>query len=123
VKVRIALGGKTFEAELFDTPTARAVAEVLPLEIAFQASGEEISFSLPMQPQPLEEESGAEAIAGEIAYWPQGNVLAIFLGPLGADSGSGDLAPVPVNRVGRILGDPSRLRDVTGSPTLRIEPA
>jgi hypothetical protein len=122
MRARICLGSEVFDAELFDTPTGRAVAEVLPLETQFQTWGDEFYFSVPMDPQPLEADAGVEMRVGDIAYWPEGNALAIFFGPTPASRGAEPVAYGPVNRVGRIGGDPERLREMAASPTLRIEP-
>jgi uncharacterized protein len=121
MRARIRLGNESFEAEFFNTPTAKAVAEVLPLEASFQTWGDEFYFSVPMDPQPLEEGAGVEMDEGDIAYWPEGNALAIFFGPTPASNGSRPVAFSAVNRVGRLKGDPRRLRDLATSPTLRIE--
>jgi len=123
MKVRIRVGEETLEGELFDTPAGKAVMEILPLETTFQTWGEEFYFSVPMHPLPLEEGAGVEMSIGDIAYWPEGNALAIFFGPTPASAGPEPVAFSPVNRVGRISGDAVNLRRSGASPTLRMEPA
>ncbi len=111
------------EAEIFDTASGRALAEVLPLEVPFQTWGDEFYFSVPMHPLPLEPDARTEMEAGDIAYWPEGNAVAIFFGPTPASEGERPVAYGPVNRIGRFSGKPDRLRQVAAAPTLRIEPA
>jgi hypothetical protein len=123
MKVRIRVGEEVFDGEIFDTPTGRAVAEILPVETPFQTWGDEFSFSVPMNPQPLEEPVGEGMMAGDIGYWPGENSLSIFLNPTPEKCGTQPFASAPVNRIGHISGQPARLRRAAGSPTLRIEPA
>ena len=123
MKARVAVGREILPAEILDTPSGKAVAEVLPFETAFSAWGDEITFSIPMHPMPLEEGAGPRMEVGDIAYWPEGNALVIFFGPDPARTGTNPVASSPMNRIGRILGDATRLRDALGGATIRIEPA
>ena len=123
MRIRIIAGEQILEAEVYDTPSGRAVAEILPLETSFHTWGDEFYFSVPMHPLPLEEGATMALKVGDIAYWPEGNALAIFFGATPASTGPDPVAFSPVNRVGRILAGAERLRDAAGAPTLRIEPA
>jgi len=76
-----------------------------------------------MHPLPLEEDAGVEMQVGDIAYWPEGNALAIFFGPTPVSPGAEPVAFSPVIRVGRFEGGPEAFRRSAGAPTLRIEPA
>ena len=123
MRALIRIGAAAFEAEIFDTPTGRALMEILPLETAFQVLDGEFCFSAPMHPQPLEAAGGARESVGEIVYWPEGHALSILLE---SAPGSAEPAPAelrPVNRVGRLAGDPSALLPAAVFPTVRIEPA
>jgi len=122
-RVRITVGDEVLEGEIYDTPSGRAVAEILPLETSFSTWGDEFYFSIPMQPLPLEAGAGVQMDVGDIGYWPEGNALAIFFGPTPASSGPEPVAFSPVNRVGRIPKDAERLRDAAAAATVRIEPA
>jgi uncharacterized protein len=123
MRITIRIGEEVFEAELFDSPAGKAVSEVLPFETSFQTWGDEFYFSVPMHPPAPETGGGVEMQVGDIAYWPEGNALAIFFGPTPASRGQQPVAISPVHRIGRITGDPGRLRRTAGAPTLRIEPA
>ena len=122
MRTLIRIGEAAFEAEVFDTPSGRALMEVLPLETAFQVLDGELCFSAPMHPQSLESAGGARASVGEIVYWPEGHALSILLesAPGSGEREAGEFRPV--NRVGRLAGDPSALLAVAAFPTVRIEP-
>jgi uncharacterized protein len=78
-RIRFDFGMLTLDAELLDTPTAKAIAAALPLSSAVLTWGEEIYFDVPVN---VARESNARAviIPGEIAYWPQGPAIAIGFG-------------------------------------------
>ena len=77
--VRFDFGGVELRAELLDTPTAEALWRALPFEGRALTWGEEVYFEVPVG---LPRESRARALvqAGEIAYWPDGQCIAIGFG-------------------------------------------
>lgn len=89
------------EAELFDTPTGRAVYDALPLQRNVNRWGEEIYFEVPVQCK-LEENARAEVEAGDLAYWPNMPAFCIFFGPTPLSSSDQPVAASPVNVFGRI---------------------
>lgn len=48
VRIRFDFGGITLGAELLDTPTAKQIAAVLPIEGRAQTWGEEVYFDIPV---------------------------------------------------------------------------
>ncbi len=90
------------EAELFDTPTGRAVYEALPLQRNVNRWGEEIYFEVPVHCE-LEENSRAEVQVGDLAYWPNMPAFCIFFGPTPASTSDQPVAASPVNVFGHIL--------------------
>jgi len=121
-KIIIILKNLTLAGELFDTLTARAVAEALPIESVPEEWGDEFYFEIPVE-MPLDETATAKVKVGDIGYWPPGNALAIFFGPTPISSGSEPVAASDVNIIGRVTGDVAALNNVKGAGKIRIEKA
>ena len=120
VQIFITVGSVTLPGELFDTPSALAVAALLPLEARPNEWGDEFYFSIPVT-MPLEENATARVKVGDIGYWPPGEALAIFFGPTPLSSGNDPVPASAVNVVGRITGDAGLFRNAKGAVTIRIE--
>ncbi len=118
--VRILIGGLELRAELGDTPCARAIWEALPLEAEVREWGDEFYFPIPVVCEP-DETFTREVRVGDIGYWPPGQALALFFGPTPASTGPDPVPAREVNLVGRILDDPSQLRQAKGVSRIRIE--
>ena len=89
------------EADLYDTPTGRAIYDALPLNRNANRWGKEIYFEVPVQ-QELEENARSEVEAGDLAYWPNMPAFCIFFGPTPLSSSDKPVAASPVNVFGRI---------------------
>jgi hypothetical protein len=78
-RVRFDFGTVTLDADLLDTPTARAVAAVLPISSSALTWGEEVYFEVPVRV--AREPDAREVVTpGEIAYWPDGHCIALGFG-------------------------------------------
>lgn len=117
--IEIVVGALRLDAELADTATARALAAALPIETAFNTWGDEIYFSVPVVEAP-DETATEEVEVGTLAYWPAGAAVAIFFGRTPASTDARPRPVEPVNLVGRVLGDATRLREAKAAPTVRI---
>jgi len=107
-------------AELLDTPCAKAIVNVLPIEARPNEWGDEFYFTIPVE-IPLDETATKEVKIGDIGYWPPGNALAIFFGPTPLSSGIDPVPASEVNLVGRITDDAALLRKAKGAVKIKIE--
>lgn len=121
-KIKIIIKDITLDAELFDTKTARAIANAIPIETSPEEWGDEFYFEIPVE-MPLDETATTRVKVGDIGYWPPGNALAIFFGPTPISRGSEPVPASDVNLVGRILGDATILKKAKGAGKIRIEKA
>ena len=119
-KIVIKTESNSFEAELNDSVTGKAVYDALPIRAKGQRWGGEIYFSIPVNCE-LEEDSREVLEEGELGYWPPGKAFCIFFGPTPASGGDEIRAASAVNIVGRIKGDLSGLWDVPDGAEVCIE--
>ena len=111
MNVTIKTGSLQIEAELFDTPTAAAIAQLIPIQSTGNRWGGEIYFSIPVK-LPLENDSRDVLEPGELGYWPTGKAFCIFFGSTPASEGDECRAASDVNVFGKVKGDLSALWDV-----------
>ena len=107
--VRIVLEDGELSARLDDSPSATAIADVLPLEGKANRWGDEIYFTIPVQ---VEEAADArqDMGIGELGYWPVGAAFCIFFGPTPVSDGSTPRAYSNVNPFGHIDADESTIK-------------
>lgn len=119
-KIAIIVNQVRLEAELSDTPCARAVAATLPIEAAPSEWGDEFYFEIPVA-LPLDETATTRVKIGDIGYWPPGRALALFFGRTPLSSGPDPVPASEVNIVGNISLDATVLRKAKGATKIRIE--
>ena len=109
-EIKIVVGNIEAGATLNDTKTARMVFDALPIIGKANLWADEIYFYVTLQTEP---EDGKETVAlGDIAYWPEGPALCIFLGktPISLED---EIRPAsPVNIIGKIKDTTSLLKKV-----------
>jgi hypothetical protein len=102
-RIRFDFGVLKLDAELLDTPTAKAIASVLPVASAVLTWGEEVYFDIPVNVA-REPDARAVIIPGEIAYWPQGPAIAIGFGRTPISKGDETRLASPCNVFARAVG-------------------
>jgi len=106
---------------LNDSPTARALADALPLDGHAQLWGEEIYFPVPRVVAELDDTAQVVVNVGDLGYWPTGRAFCIFFG-LTPGSVPGEIRPASaVNLVGQVTDDPCCLKLVKERAPVRIE--
>ena len=117
-RIRIAIGSVEIRAGLLDTPTADAVWAALPFASEARVWGEEVYFAAPVA---VDREAGARDVveAGEIAFWVEGDSIAIGYGRTPVSRGDEIRLAAPVNIWARAETD---VRDLAAvKPGDRIE--
>jgi hypothetical protein len=98
------------------TPTLNALLAVLPFSSRAQTWGDEVYFETPFHTD-IEHDARAEMQVGDVAFWPDGDAIAIFYGPTPASKGNAPMAYSPCNIIGKVEGDSKLLRTIRqGTP-------
>ncbi len=117
--IRITAGAVQLDARLNDSMTAQRIWDTLPITAAANTWGNEVYFGIPVE---SELEQGQETVElGDLGYWPPGRAFCIFFGRTPASQGDEIRAAGAVTVIGRVLGDPGLLRQVTSGNVVKIE--
>ena len=119
MRIRFQFGAVMLDAELLDTPTAHAIAAVLPLSGSALTWGEEVYFEVPVR---AKREPNARAIVtpGEIAYWPDGDAIAIGFGRTPISKADETRLASPCNIWAKALGDVKALGKVKAGAMIKV---
>ncbi|GJM30835.1 MAG: hypothetical protein DHS20C17_34700 [Cyclobacteriaceae bacterium] len=119
--IKITIGNEVLYGALYETPTALAITEALPVETSVHVWGGEIYFEISAQAV-LESDAQAEVAVGDLAYWPTMPTFCIFFGPTPASHDGTPVAASAVNVFGRLEEvDLEQLRSVRDGETIRVE--
>jgi len=120
--IRISAGAVTLDAELKPTRTAKAIYDLLPIEADKHVWGDEFYFKIPFI-KDHRETATLKVAVGDIAYWGNGQAVAIFFGRTPISTGPDPVPADRVNLVGRVTGDAAALRNAVGATRIRLEKA
>ena len=118
-RIRITVGKVAVDVELLDTPTAAAIEAALPFESQAMTWGEEVYFSTPVSAK-REKDARAVVTPGEIAFWTDGDAIAIGFGRTPISQGDETRLASPCNVFGRALTDVRALAPIRGGETITV---
>jgi hypothetical protein len=119
-QLKMTIGPVVITATLLDTPTADAIYQSLPFTSTAQRWGEEVYFSTPVQ---VAREPDAKDVveAGELAFWVEGDAIAIGFGRTPISRGDEIRLAAATNIWGRAVEDVRRLAAVAAGAPIKVE--
>ncbi|MFF9814610.1 cyclophilin-like fold protein [Streptomyces sp. NPDC014006] len=119
-RIRISWPAGHLTATLDDTATTQALAKALPLASVARTWGEEVYFDTGVS---VSRETTAQQVVepGTVAFWTDGDALALPYGPTPISRGDECRLASPCNVVGRLDGDARALATVRDGDPIRLE--
>jgi hypothetical protein len=102
-----------------ETPSVRALLKSLPFKSSVHRWGDEIYFASPFH-SGREGDSRIEMNVGEVAFWPDGDAVALFFGPTPASTDENPRAYSPCNILGRVDGSLESLKTVSEGMSVEV---
>ncbi|AKN69082.1 hypothetical protein QR97_03990 [Streptomyces sp. PBH53] len=102
------------------TPTTQALAKALPLASTARTWGEEVYFDTGVS---VSRETDARQVVepGTVAFWTDGDALALPYGPTPISQGEECRLASPCNVLGSVDGDAGLLATVRAGDPIRVE--
>ena len=102
-----------------DTGTVSALLGAVPFRSVVHRWGDEVYFDAPFHSD-REPDARADMEIGEVAFWPDGDAIAVFFGPTPASRTGKPRAYSPCNILGKIQASPAQLRSVEEGTTVEV---
>jgi len=115
-------GDVQLSIQLRDTPTARAIYQALPIEASIHTWGDEIYFPVDVS-VPLESDARDVVEAGELAFWVEGQCIAIGFGPTPISRGNEIRLAARTNIWAETQDDVTQLARLKAGDSVRLEHA
>ncbi|MGW4649651.1 cyclophilin-like fold protein [Kitasatospora sp. NPDC004289] len=122
MRIRILWPAGHTTATLRRTPTSEALWAALPITSSANTWGEEVYFGTPVAAS-VEEDAAQVVDPGTVAFWTEGDSLALPYGPTPVSRGGECRLASPCNLLGALDGDPAVLRTVRPGDAIRVERA
>ncbi|MFI8367500.1 cyclophilin-like fold protein [Streptomyces sp. NPDC085466] len=120
LRIRLTWPAGHITATLDETPTSTALAGALPIASTARTWGEEVYFDTPVSV--LREEGARQVVGpGTVAFWTDGDALALPYGPTPISRGDECRLASPCNLLGSLDGDPRILATVRDGDPIRVE--
>ncbi|MFD8881991.1 cyclophilin-like fold protein [Streptomyces erythrochromogenes] len=120
MQIRLSWPSGQLTATLDETPTSKALAEALPISASANTWGEEVYFDTGVSVA-LEDDARQVVEPGTVAFWTEGDALALPYGPTPISRGGESRLASPCNVLGSFDGDPRLLSTVRDGDPVRVE--
>ncbi|MFF9198908.1 cyclophilin-like fold protein [Streptomyces sp. NPDC014779] len=120
LRIRISWPAGHTTATIDETPTSKALAGALPISSTARTWGEEVYFDTGVSVS-VEPDARQDVDPGTVAFWTEGDALALPYGPTPISTGDRPRLAGRCNVLGALEGDPRILATVRDGDPIRVE--